>query len=125
MSAITKKYKRLSFIFGLLSILCTVVPVTYFTVLGFINGEIRNKVTLGCTLMLCLVLVVINIIKKENLRSPVYIMILGIYMCLDNLLSLFLIMAITTMLDEMVFTPLHTIYKNRAIINREIDKRNG
>lgn len=125
MSAITKKYKRLSFIFGLLSILCTVVPVTYFTVLGFINGEIRNKVTLGCTLMLCLVLVVINIIKKENLRSPVYIMILGIYMCLDNLLSLFLIMAITTMLDEMVFTPLHRMYKNRAIINREIDKRNG
>lgn len=125
MSAITKKYKRLSFIFGLLSILCTVVPVTYFTVLGFINGDIRNKVTLGCTLMLCLVLVVINIIKKENLRSPVYIMILGIYMCLDNLLSLFLIMAITTMLDEMVFTPLHRMYKNRAIINREIDKRNG
>ena len=125
MSTITKKYKRLSFIFGLLSILCTVVPVTYFTVLGFINGEIRNKVTLGCTLMLCLVLVVVNIIKKENLRSPVYIMILGIYMCLDNLLSLFLIMAITTMLDEMVFTPLHRMYKNRAIINREIDKRNG
>lgn len=125
MSTITKKYKRLSFIFGLLSILCTVVPVTYFTVLGFINGEIRNKVTLGCTLMLCLVLVVINIIKKENLRSPVYIIILGIYMCLDNLLSLFLIMAITTMLDEMVFTPLHRMYKNRAIINREIDKRNG
>lgn len=125
MSTITKKYKRLSFIFGLLSILCTVSPVTYFTVLGFINGEIRNKVTLGCTLMLCLVLVVINIIKKENLRSPVYIMILGIYMCLDNLLSLFLIMAITTMLDEMVFTPLHRMYKNRAIINREIDKRNG
>lgn len=125
MSAITKKYKRLSFIFGLLSLLCTVAPVTYFTVLGFINGEIRNKVTLGCTLMLCLVLVVINIIKKENLRSPVYIMILGIYMCLDNLLSLFLIMAITTMLDEMVFTPLYRMYKNRAVINREIDKRNG
>lgn len=125
MSTITKKYKRLSSIFGLLSILCTVAPVTYFTVLGFVNGEIRNKVTLGCTLMLCLVLVVINIIKKENLRSPVYIMILGIYMCLDNLLSLFLIMAITTMLDEMVFTPLHRMYKNRAIINREIDKRNG
>lgn len=125
MSAVTKRYKRLSFIFGLLSLLCTVAPVTYFTVLGFMNGEIRSKVTLGCTLILCLVLVSINIIKKENLRSPVYIMILGIYICLDNLLSLFLIMAITTMLDEMIFTPLHRTYKNRAVINREIDKRNG
>lgn len=125
MSAITKKYKRLSFIFGLLSLLCTIAPVTYFTVLGFVNGEIRSKVTLGCTLMLCLILVFINIIKKENLRSPVYIMILGIYMCLDNLLSLFLIMAITTMLDEFVFSPLHKSYKNKAIINREIDKRHG
>ena len=125
MSEVTKKYKRLSFIFGLLSLLCTVAPVTYFTILGFANGEIRSKVTLGCTLMLCLILVAINIIKKENLRSPVYIMILGIYMCLDNLLSLFLIMAITTILDEMVFEPLHRTYKNRAVINREIDKRNG
>lgn len=125
MSPITKKYKRLSFIFGLLSLLCTIAPVTYFTILGFVNGEIRSKVTLGCTLMLCLVLVLINVIKKENLRSPVYIMILGIYMCLDNLLSLFLIMAITTMLDELVFTPLHCAYKNKAVINREIDKRHG
>lgn len=125
MSAVTKRYKRLSFIFGLLSLLCTVAPVTYFTVLGFMNGEIRSKVTLGCTLILCLVLVSINIIKRENLRSPVYIMILGIYICLDNLLSLFLIMAITTILDEMIFAPLHRTYKNRAIINREIDKRNG
>lgn len=125
MCAITKKYKRLSFIFGLLSLLCTIAPVTYFTVLGFINGEIRDKVTLGVTLMLCLVLVFVNVIKKANLRSPVYIMILGIYTCLDNLISLFLIMAITTMLDEMVLTPLQRIYKNRAVINREIDKRHG
>ena len=125
MSPITKKYKRLSFIFGLLSLLCTVAPVTYFTVLGFANGEIRSKVTLGCTLILCLILVAFNAIKKANLRSPVYVMILGIYMTLDNLLALFLIMAITTMLDEFVFAPLHRVYKNRAVINREIDKRNG
>lgn len=123
LSTTTKKYKRLSKLFGLLSFLCTVAPVAYFTVLAFINGEIRDKVTLGCTLIVCIILVSLNAIKKANLRSPVYLMILGIYMCLDNLLSLFLIMAITTMLDEFVFAPLHKSYKNKAIINKEIDRR--
>lgn len=33
------------------------------------------------------------------------------------------ILAITTILDELVFTPLHKKYKNLYIINREIDKR--
>ena len=116
----TKKYKRLSKLFGLLSLLCTVFPVAYFTVEAFIQGEVQEKVTLGCTLIVCLIL---NTIKKRNLRSPVYLMIIGIYVCLDNLLSLFLIMAITTMADEFVFTPLHMSFKNKAIINKEIDRR--
>ena len=119
----TKKYKRLSKLFGLLSLLCTVFPVAYFTVQAFIQVEVEEKVTLGCTLIVCLILVALNTIKKENLRSPVYLMILGIYVCLDNLLSLFLIMAITTMADEFLFTPLHNSFKNKAVINKEIDRR--
>lgn len=122
-STTTKKYKRLSKLFGLLSILATVFPIGYFTVLAFINGDIKDKVALGCTLMVCLILVGLNVIKKCNLRSPVYLMIMGIYMCLDNLLSLFLIMAITTMADEFIFTPLHKSFKSKAIINKEMDKR--
>lgn len=122
-STTTKKYKRLSKLFGILSILCTVAPVAYFTVQALIQGEVREKVTLGCTLLVCLILVALNTIKKQNLRSPVYLMILGIYMCLDNLLSLFLIMALTTMTDEFIFTPLHKSFRNKAIINREIDRR--
>lgn len=119
----TKKYKRLSKLFGLLSLLCTVFPVAYFTIQAFIQGEVQEKVTLGCTLIVCLILVALNTIKKENLRSPVYIMILGIYVCLDNLLSLFLIMAITTMAEEFIFSPLHNSFKNKAVINKEIDRR--
>ena len=119
----TKKYKRLSKFFGLLSLLCTVFPVAYFTVQAFIQGEVKEKVTLGCTLIVCLILVALNTIQKRNLRSPVYLMILGIYVCLDNLLSLFLIMAITTMADEFLFSPLHNSFKNKAIINKEIDRR--
>ena len=119
----TKKYKRLSKLFGLLSLLCTVFPVAYFTVQAFIQGEVQEKVTLGCTLIVCLFLVALDTIKKEILRSPVYLMILGIYVCLDNLLSLFLIMAITCMADEFLFTPLHNSFKNKAVINKEIDRR--
>lgn len=123
LSETTKNYKKLSKLFGLLSVLCTVSPLVYFTVQAFIQGEVREKVTLGLSLTVCAILVALNTIKKRNLRSPVYLMILGIYACLDNLLSLFLIMAITTMADEFAFTPLHKSFKSKAIINKEIDRR--
>ena len=121
----TKKFAALYRLMALFSLVCTIGPITVFTVYAISNGDIgsKQKLTLGLCLLVCLLLVIINTIKKYNLRSPVYIMILGIHTCIQNLTLLFIVMAVTTALDEFVFTPLKREFRMKYTINKEIDAR--
>lgn len=120
---VTRKYKRLHRFFSFLSLLCLISPIIVYTVLGFINGEIAQKVTLGITLIICLMFVGINILFKRRIRSTMYIFILGIYSCINYITPLLLVLAGTTIIDEFILTPLAHKYKNLFTINREIDRR--
>lgn len=122
-SDVTKKYQTLSALFFWLSIIVTVVPVIVYAGVGFYNGDIKEKITLGVTLIIAIILVVINLVFKFHIRSSIWIVIVGIYFCLDNIMPLLFMVAASTMLDEFLFTPLHKSYKSKAKINREIDKR--
>lgn len=119
----TKKYTRLAILFRALSILVLVVPVVYYAIIGFINGEPTEKFTLGLTFVIAAALFIANVIFKYNIRSTVWVIILGIYFCVDEILPLLFMVAIGTILDEFVFTPLYKSFHNKKIINKEIDKR--
>lgn len=125
MSKETRKYKTLSILFLALSILVLVAPLAYYSVVGFIEGETTEKFTLGMTFVIAAILFVINILFKFHIRSTIWILVLGIYFCLDNILPLIFMVAIGNILDEFLFTPLHKHYKSKASINKEIDKRIG
>lgn len=125
MSKETRKYKNLSILFLALSILVLVAPLAYYSVVGFIEGETTEKFTLGMTFVIAAVLFVINILFKFHIRSTIWILVLGIYFCLDNILPLIFMVAVGNILDEFLFTPLHKHYKSKASINKEIDKRIG
>lgn len=122
-SDITKKYGRISTLMFWLSILVTVIPVIVYAVMGFVNGEVHEKVTLGIAMVVAIALVVINIVFKFHIRSALWIMVLGIYFCLDNIMPLLLIVSIGTIVDEFILSPLHRSYKAKAKINKEIDQR--
>ena len=122
-SDITKKYSSLYKLYLALSIIVTIVPVIVYIALGLANGEIHQKVVLGVTLVIAMLLTGINVVFKFHIRSVIWILVLGIYICLDNILPLLLIIAIGTILDEFVLTPLYKSYRNKAKINLEIDKR--
>lgn len=122
-SDITKKYSRLSALFFWLSMLVTVAPIGVYLGLAFYNGSVHQKITLGIVMIVAVLLVVVNLVLKYHIRSVLWILILGIYFCLDNIMPLLLIVAIGTILDEFVLTPLHKSFKNKAKINNEIDKR--
>lgn len=121
----TKKNRRLSRLFGFLSFICVSLPILIFLVLAFVNGSVASQTTLGITFIIAIILTLINVIFKYHLRCTLWILLLGIYASLGNILNLLIIMAITTCLDEFAFTPLHIHYKNKYIINKEIDKRDG
>lgn len=119
----TKKYKRLALFMGFISILLLIAPIGYYTTVAFIAGTVVEKVSLGALATLAVIMVAINALLKLHLRSPLWIMLVGVYLVLDYILPLILIIAITTIADELIFTPLCKKFKNKAIINGEIDKR--
>lgn len=119
----TKKYKIKLNICRLLSFTITVLPVIIYTIMGFMDGTIGEKVSLGICVILALIFVLINIMFKYHIRSTLWVLLIGIYVCIDNIIPLLIIMAATTIIDEFVLVPLINKYKNKYIINKEIDLR--
>lgn len=123
MTDVTKKYKNRAKWCRIISVMLLLVPLLVYAIIGFINGSIGQKVTLGMTMLVCLIFVLVNSVFKYHIRSTIWIMLLGIQICLNNITSLLIIILLATMLDEFVFEPLAKKYKQKYIINNEIDKR--
>ena len=119
----TNKYKIKLNICRLLSFTLTVLPVIIYTIMGFMDGTIGEKVSLGICVILALIFVLINIMFKYHIRSTLWVLLIGIYVCIDNIIPLLIIMAATTIIDEFVLVPLINKYKNKYIVNKEIDLR--
>ena len=125
MSTMTNKYKKLSILTFLLSAMCSLCPILIYVLKAFIDKDVQevNKYTLGIMCSVALIVTIINIVAKLHLRCIPWILLLGIYLCLKNITALLVIMAITTIIDEMILMPLHKSFKNKYTINKEIDKR--
>lgn len=125
MSDITKKYRCLYITFYLLSILILLAPLVYYFVLAVIEAEVVQKVSLGIMFTMAVILTGINIVFKKHYRSAIWIMLLAIFICVKEILPLIVMLAIATILDEFILTPLYKKFKNLCTINKEIDKRMG
>ena len=119
----TKKYKIKLNICRLLSFTITVLPVIIYTIKGIMDGSIGQKVSLGICVILALIFMLINVMFKYHIRSTLWVLLIGIYVCIDNIIPLLIIMATTTIIDEFVLVPLINKYKNIYIINKQIDLR--
>lgn len=119
----TKKAKNKYIFFKTLSICLTFLPLMVYVIIAFVNGAPMEKFTMGCMVTLALIFVALNVIMKYNIRSTIWVLILGIYLCLDNITPLLIIMAVSTILDEFIVSKLAVKYKNQFVINKEIDRR--
>lgn len=119
----TKKAKNRYILFKTLSVCLTFLPLIIYVIMAFVYGQPLEKFTMGCMVTIALVFVILNVIMKYNIRSTVWVLIIGIYLCLDNITPLLIIMAVSTVLDEFVISKLSNKYKNEFVINKEIDKR--
>ena len=119
----TEKYKRIYKTCRALSILLTLIPLLVYTILAFVQGTVGSKITFGMCLLLAFIFTLINIIFKHRIRCTIWIVMIGIYVCVANIIPLLFLMAFSTALDEFLLTPLEKKYKNLYTINKEIDKR--
>lgn len=123
MSEETKRYKQLHWICRITSIVLTFVPLIVFVIIGFVQGSATSKFTLGCTVMIAAILTFANIVMKYHLRSVIWILLLGIYAALDSIMPLIICVAVATIVDEFILSPLAKRYKELFTINNQIDKR--
>lgn len=123
MKSPTKKYKAIYRLFSLLSVLVLLAPLCYYGVSAFITGVVVEKIALGGFAMAAIVLTLFNLMMKANLRSPIWLVLIGIFLVLDNILPLIIMIAVGTILDEFVLSPIARKYRNLYTINHEIDKR--
>ena len=125
MSDITKNYRLKSRIFFWLGILLTFLPVIIFGISGCIDGTISmdNKLKFGLTGAAAIILTVLGVKSKFNCRSITYILLFGCYFVVKKIEIVVLVAGICCILDEFVCRPLHKYYHEKAVINKEIDKR--
>lgn len=125
MSQRTVSFRNRYILFKLLSLCVTVLPLLIYVCMGFFNGQIEKaqKITLSFSCIMAIMLVFVNIIFKYKLRSPLFILLLGVYYALGNILPLIIILSVGIILDEFIFTPAYTKAKNKLTINKEIDAR--
>lgn len=121
----TKKLAAASRTFAVLSLISNILPVAFFAIQALANGQIKteNKLTLSFTVVAAAIMLIINMIRKKKLRSPMYLIILGIYIAIEDLLPLLVMVTICTMLDDFLFGPMHSKYHRLYEMNKEIDRR--
>lgn len=119
----TQKYKKKYQTYTALSVIITLVPILIYVILGFQQGTIGQKITLGVCLLTAIILVIMNLLFKHIPRCGLWIVLTGLAYACNSITILLLIMALTTALDELILSPLANKYKQLYIINKEIDKR--
>lgn len=120
----TKKAKRGLLICRLLHILFFWCPLVVYTILGFVQGTaIVDKITLSCTLLVVLVLSLVSLVNKVALRSKLWVLLIGLWACLDTFMQPLILIATTQVIDELILSPLVSYYKTKVQINKELDKR--
>lgn len=121
----TKTYRIKKNIAFFLSMLCNIGPLVAFVIMGMIEGEDREKVCLTLTAISSIVLGLICVMRKVHLRSTLYILMIGLWIALDNLLTFIVTLMICTLLDELILTPLYHRWKEDFHTNKQFDKRIG
>ena len=124
----TKQCRNRKNIFGLIHFLCLFGPLLYFIPYGYITGETVSKIGMSFTIivsiMLAAISMFISVAHKAGLhRCILWVLIAGVLICLTEVKTFIWIMAITSIIDELVFVRLKDYYKAALISNKEIDRR--
>ena len=127
-SSYTTKTRRILWVLRGLNVLLLFVPVIVYVIIALANGGVTapGKVSIVASVMISIILTTFNVIAKNHLRCPRWIILIGLYVAFrESLLPLIIMLAITSALDDFVFTPLIKHYKAELETSRVIDKRMG
>lgn len=121
----TKICRTKLWLYRILDVLCLCTPLLVYicVALGQEGLAVQKVALVGC-LTIALILTVINVIAQKRLRCPIWIIIIGLYIVVQKLLlPLIIILAVTSVLDDLCFTPLIEYYRTKLIASKVDDDR--
>ena len=104
----TKHLRAGKIIMHIISIALCYVPLLVALITGFTYNDGAGKVTMSICCVFALLL-------------TMWIILIGIYTVLDDVMPYLIAIAICTVLDEFIVSPIYRSLKNKYIINKEID----
>lgn len=120
----TRKYNLIYRCSAVFSALLNIFPLAWYVCLAFASSSlVLEKIALSATVLAVLIMTMISIINKTAMRSRVWVLVLGLYFCLDNFIEPILVVSITQVVDELFMCPLKKWAREKYVINKEIDKR--
>lgn len=121
----TKKLKLIALILSILSILLSVGPLIIYSTMALTNAQAStaDKCILLSMISVGTILSLVCVINKYTPRCRVWLIVLGLYLCLDKFIGCILIIGITQVIDELIIAPIAKRYREKVRINKEIDKR--
>lgn len=122
-SKITKRNIIARNVFWSLSFLSNFGLIVGFFVYGLCFGVQETKYTLALVGLVGMTIALISTILKYHWRTPLIIVIGGLYFAINQFAYVLLAVAIAIVLDEMIFTPCYRHFREKASINKEIDRR--
>ena len=125
-SEFTRATRSKLWIFRAINIGLLFFPVFIYVVMALSNKDVPayGKVSVVSTLLIAAILAVFNIFRQKKLRCPIFIVMIGLYVAFkEYLLPLIIILACTSTLDDLCFTPLIGYYRTKLISSKTIDER--
>lgn len=119
----TRGFKVKHFIFSSLSFLCNYGLVIGFFIYAMIGATETTRYSIAMTGFVGIVVSLVSAICKKHWRTPLVIMLVGLFFATKKYATVLIIIGVAIVLDEMIFAPLAAHYKSKASINVEIDKR--
>lgn len=125
-SEVTKVCRMKLWLYRIIDLLVLFAPLTIYVCIALFNEGVTTvgKVSLVGTVAIALILSLFNIIAQKRLRCPLWICLIGLYIAVKEwLLPLIIILAIVSVLDDLILTPLISYYRTKLIANKAIDER--
>lgn len=123
MSEATKKLRNRCVLFGIISWSLAFAPAFSSVVMGYVQSDPRQKFLLTGAVTFALLVAAIGAINKLRIRSTIWIVLLGLYFAIRDIVPVLVAIAVCTVIDELIAEPVYKHYKTRYKINKEIDKR--
>lgn len=127
-SDFTKVCRMKLWLYRIIDWILLFMPVIVYVVIALCDEGVTTvgKVSVVGTVAVAAILALFNIIAQKRLRCPIWIVLIGLYIAIrDYLLPLVIILAVVSICDDLILTPLISYYRSKLIANKAIDERVG